>query len=79
MANFIKKLQNKPESVKKTIMWTGVSFLMFIVFLFWLFTFPFQTSPIETDEELVNLTKEMPGVWQTFKEQIDSMQNLWQK
>jgi len=76
---FLKNLQSKTEPVKKTIMWAGISFMMLVVFLFWLFTFPFQTSPIETDEKLANLTKEMPGMWQTFKSQLDSIQNLWQK
>ncbi len=76
---FLKNLQNKPESAKKTIMWAGVSFMMFVVFLFWLFTFPFQTSQPIGDEGLVNLTKEMPSIWQTFKGQLDSIQNLWQK
>ncbi|MDO8443438.1 MAG: hypothetical protein Q7S78_00360 [Candidatus Azambacteria bacterium] len=76
---FIKNLQNKPEPVKKTIMWTGISLMMFVIFLFWLFTFPFQTSqPIE-DARLANLTKEVPSAWQTFKNQFDSIQNLWQK
>ncbi|MBU2081965.1 hypothetical protein KKH14_00875 [Patescibacteria group bacterium] len=79
MANFLQNLQNKPEPVKKTIMWTSVSFVMFAVFLFWLFTFPFQTSQPIRDEGLANLTKEMPGVWQAFKGQLDSIQNLWQK
>jgi len=79
MMEFFKNLQNKPEPVKKTIMWTGVSFVMFAVFLFWLFTFPFQTSQPIGDEGLANLTKEMPGVWQTFKGQLDSVQNLWPK
>ena len=57
---FLQNLQNKPEPVKKTIMWAGVSFMMFAVFLFWLFTFPFQTSQPIGDEGLANLTKEMP-------------------
>lgn len=76
---FFKNLQNKPEPVKKTIMWTGISIVMFIVFLFWLFTFPFQTSQPVGDEKLANLTKEMPGIWQTFKSQLDSVQNLLPK
>jgi hypothetical protein len=76
---FIQNLQNKPEPVKKTIMWCGVSCIMLVVFAFWLFTFPFQTSQPIKDEGLANLTKEMPGAWQTFKSQLNSIQNLWQK
>ncbi len=76
---FLKNLQNKPEPVKKTIMWAGVSCMMLAVFIFWLFTFPFQASPVETDEKLANLAKEAPSAWQTLKEQFNSIQNLWPK
>ncbi|MFH1393001.1 MAG: hypothetical protein ABIG73_01280 [Patescibacteria group bacterium] len=76
---FLKNLQNKPEPYKKMVMWCGVSFVMFVIFLFWLFTFPFQTSQPIKDEGLANLTKEMPGIWQTLKGQLNSIQNLWQK
>ena len=74
---FLKKIQNKPEPVKKTIMWAGISCAMLIVFIFWLFTFPFQTSQPAQDDGLANLTKEIPGIWETFKEQITNMQELW--
>jgi uncharacterized membrane protein YvbJ len=76
---FLKNLQNKPEPVKKTIMWAGIFVVMLVIFIFWLFTFPFQISQPAKDEELANLTKEMPGIWQTFKSQFNSIQNLWQK
>ena len=74
---FIQNLQNKPEPVKKTIMWAGISCVMFIVFIFWLFTFPFKTSQPINDEGLANITKEVPSAWQALKEQISNLQSLW--
>jgi len=71
MTEFLKNLQNKPEPIKKTIMWTGVFFIMLAIFVFWLFTFPSQIPKTED--------KGLPDIWQTLKSQVNILQNLWQK
>lgn len=76
---FIQNLQNKPEPTKKIIMWIGIIFIMTAIFAFWFLTFPSQIQKAEDDETAANLKKELPSVWQTFKIQINNLQNLWQK
>ena len=78
MAEFIKNLQNKPEPVKKMIMIFGIFFIMLVIFSFWLFTFPSQIPKPEDNEAGANLKKELPGVWQTLKSQVNSLQKLWE-
>jgi len=77
MTKFLKNLQNKPETVKKSIMWIGILFIMIAIFTFWLLTFPSQIQKTKDDEVATNLKKELPSVWQTFKSQIDNLQELW--
>lgn len=60
-------------------MWIGVFSVMIVIFIFWLMTFPSQIPKIEDNEVTANLKKELPSVWQTFKSQINNLQNLWQK
>jgi len=79
MTEFLKNLQNKPETVKKSIMWIGILFIMTAIFTFWLLTFPSQIQKTEDNEAAANLKKELPSVWQTLKTQINNLQNLWQK
>ncbi len=79
MRKFIQNLQNKPEPTKKMIMWIGILFIMIAIFTFWLLTFPSQIQKTGDDEATANLKKELPSVWQTFKTQINNLQNLWQK
>lgn len=57
----------------------SIFFIMVAIFGFWLLTFPFQIPQTEDSEVATNLKKELPGVWQTLKSQVNSLQNLWQK
>ena len=79
MMNFIKTLQNKPEPIRKTIMWIGIAVIMIVIFGIWILTFSGRTTPVAENPELSNLKKEMPGVWQALKTQVNSLQNLWPK
>jgi hypothetical protein len=79
MYKLIENLQNKPEPFKKMIMWIVILFIMIAIFTFWLLTFPSQIQKTGDDEATANLKKELPSVWQTFKTQINNLQNLWQK
>ncbi|MDP3004474.1 MAG: hypothetical protein Q8N43_03160 [Candidatus Azambacteria bacterium] len=79
MKKIIQNLQNKPETVKKSIMWIGILFIMTAIFTFWLLTFPSQIPKTKDNEATANLKKELPSVWQTLKSQINTLQNLWQK
>lgn len=76
---FIKNLQNKPEPVKKTIMWTAVFVIMIIIFSFWLVTFSSQVQNSGKDETATVLKKELPSAWQALKLQINSIKDLWLK
>ncbi|MDP2945923.1 MAG: hypothetical protein Q8N61_00510 [bacterium] len=77
MTEFLKNLQNKPETVKKSIMWVGILFIMTAIFTFWLLTFPSQIQKTEDNEATTNLKKELPNVWQALKTQIDNLKELW--
>lgn len=77
MINFLKNVQNKPEPVKKFVMWLGVFLVMTVIFMFWIFTFPSQTSVAKNDEAANNLKKELPGAWQSLKGQINNLKKLW--
>lgn len=79
MNNFFKNLQSKSEPTKKTIMWISILFIMIAIFTFWLLTFPSQIQKTGDNEVTTNLKKELPGVWQTLKTQINNLQNLWRK
>jgi len=79
MTNFLKNLQQKPEPAKKIIMWISVAFIMLAIFSFWLLTFPAQTQNPEDNKTAAKLKQELPSVWQTFKNQIGNLQNLWRK
>ncbi len=76
---FLKNLQQKPEAAKKMIMWIGIFFIMTAIFTFWFLTFPSSIQKTEDNEATANLKKELPSVWQTFKTQINNLQNLWRK
>ena len=73
----IKNLQNKPEGFKRVVMWIGIIFIMTAIFTFWLLTFPSQIQKTGDNEATANLKKELPGVWQTLKTQINNLQELW--
>ena len=73
----IKNLQNKPEGFKRVVMWISILFIMIAIFTFWILTFPSQIQKTKDDEVATNLKKELPSVWQTFKSQIDNLQELW--
>jgi len=73
----IKNLQNKPEGFKRVVMWISIIFIMIAIFTFWILTFPSQIQKTKDDEVATNLKKELPSVWQTFKSQIDNLQELW--
>ncbi|MDO8743432.1 MAG: hypothetical protein Q7J30_02700 [Candidatus Azambacteria bacterium] len=76
---FLKNLQNKPEPVKKTIMLFGIFFIMLAIFGFWLLTFPSQIQKTGDNAATAKLKTELPGIWQTLKSQVNSLQNLWRK
>ena len=73
---FFKNLQNKPEPIKKTIMWFGVFFVMAAIFIFWLMTFPSQIPSVEENDETANLKKELPTVFNSLKSQAGEIFNL---
>ena len=77
MHKLIENLQNKPETVKKSIMWIGILFIMTAIFTFWLLTFPSQIQKTKDNEATANLKKELPSVWQALKTQINNLQELW--
>lgn len=77
---FLKNLQNKPEPVKRLIMWFGVFLAMTAIFTFWILTFPSQIpNTAESSDAAASLKRELPTVWQTLKTQINNLQNLWPK
>ncbi|MEK7198072.1 MAG: hypothetical protein AAB648_01245 [Patescibacteria group bacterium] len=49
---------------------------MSVIFTFWLVTFPSQVPTLENNESADNLKKELPSIWQAFKEQFNSLNNL---
>ena len=77
MINFINNLQNKPEPVKRLIMWFGVFFVMSMIFTFWLLTFPSQIPSAQENEATQNLKRELPTVWQGLKGQFNDLKNVW--
>ena len=79
MYRLIKNLQNKSDGFKRIIMWFGVLVIMTTIFMFWLLTFPSSIPAAENNEATVNLSKELPNVWQSLKEQINNLKDLWQK
>ncbi len=79
MTNFLKNIQNKPEPVKRLIMWFGVFTVMAAIFMFWILTFPSQIPAAENSEATANLSKKLPGVWQSLNEQVNNLKGLWQK
>ncbi len=76
---FIKNLQNKPEGLKRVVMWLGVFFVMSMIFIFWLLTFPSQIAATPENDGANNLKKELPGVWQSLKGQLNELKSLWPK
>lgn len=79
MTDFLKNLQNKPEPIKRVIMWFSVVFFMAIIFGFWIWTWPSSFSSSEETAETKILKMEAPGVWQNLKAQISIFKDLWQK
>lgn len=77
MINILKNLQNKPEPVKRLIMWFGVFFVMTVIFIFWLMTFPSQIPAVASDQATLNIKKELPGVLETLKGQYNGLRNMW--
>ena len=77
MHRLIENLQNKPESVKRLIMWFGIFTVMAAIFTFWLLTFPSQIPASENNETANNLKKELPGVWQSLKRQVNDLIDMW--
>ena len=76
---FLNNLQNKPDGFKRVIMWFGVFSVMAVIFMFWLLTFPSSIPAAENNEATVNLSKELPNVWQSLSGQYNDLKNLWQK
>ncbi|KKS26473.1 MAG: hypothetical protein UU84_C0026G0005 [Candidatus Yanofskybacteria bacterium GW2011_GWC2_41_9] len=60
-------------------MWFGVFSVMAVIFMFWLLTFPSSIPAAENNEATVNLSKELPNVWQSLSGQYNDLKNLWQK
>ncbi|HEY4494906.1 MAG TPA: hypothetical protein VJC01_00425 [Candidatus Paceibacterota bacterium] len=74
---FLNNLQNKPDGFKRVIMWFSVFTVMTAIFMFWLLTFPSSIPAAENNEAAVNLSKELPNVWQSLREQFNDLKNLW--
>lgn len=53
----LKKIQNKPEPIKKKIMWFFVGFFMLGVVIIWIFSMP--KLSFKTPQELENLTHDI--------------------
>lgn len=62
MNNFLENLQKKPLKTRKKIMWISVFSFTLIIFLFWLFLAPHNSSNNNKDTSSLNLNK--------FKEEI---------
>ncbi|MBI2446757.1 MAG: hypothetical protein HYV51_03015 [Parcubacteria group bacterium] len=77
MINLIKNLQNKPEPIKRLIMWFGVFSVMAVIFMFWILTFPSQIPASENTKAAINVKKELPGVWQSLNEQVNNLKDMW--
>lgn len=75
----IKNLQNKSEGFRKAVMWFGVFSVMAVIFTFWILTFPSSISAPESSEADIGLNNKLPDVWQSLKEQINNLKNLWQR
>lgn len=67
----MENLQNKSESTKRAIMWTGTFLIMIMIFSFWLLTFSWQVSQIAEDSSASELKKELPSVFNSLKSQVD--------
>ncbi len=75
--NFLSKIRSQPRPVKSLIMWSGVFFVMLLIFGFWILTFNSEIR--ESRETETALKKELPGIWQSLKAQINEIKNLWRK
>lgn len=82
MRKLIENLQNKSESAKHLIMWSGVFVIMAAIFTFWLVTFPSQIPAAENNEAANKIQKELPSIWQDLKGQFNNLKNvgkIWQR
>lgn len=77
MTNILRNLQNKPEPVKRLIMWFGVFFVMTAIFVFWLMTFPSQIPVTANNAATENIKNELPGIWQAVKDQVNNLKDMW--
>lgn len=78
---FIKKLQEKPESVKHMIMWTATLFIMVLIFTFWVWNFSNEISRSNSAAEVPapeNISQ-LPSAWQSLKSQFENLTRLFSK
>lgn len=75
MADFIKNFQNKPEPVKKLVMWLGVFLAMAAIFIFWFSNFPWGVSAPVSGEVVGNF--QLPDFWNSLGGQLSNLKNLW--
>ncbi len=50
---------------------------MAVIFAFWILTFPSQIPTTKNDIAANNLKKELPGVWQSLKGQLNNLKDMW--
>jgi hypothetical protein len=79
MNDFIKNLQSKPNHTKNAIMWFSIIIIMSAIFTFWIMTFSSQLPASETNESTEKFQKDLPSVWESLKNQVNEIKNLWQK
>lgn len=80
--NFIKKIQQKPRSVRLFILWLSTALVMIMIIAIWLFSFSRSLHSGKTKEEakktnLPSLFESMRRDFSTFKQELEaSLKNI---
>ena len=76
---FIKKLQQKPQSTRKLIIYLATTFVMIIIIAIWLFSFSKNIKPsdIKKQTEIPSLFENIKKDFSVLKENISaSLKNI---
>ncbi|MDD5589726.1 MAG: hypothetical protein PHQ47_00955 [Candidatus Portnoybacteria bacterium] len=79
MFKFIENLQNKPKHVRIFILWVSVAVSAVFILGFWLFSLDLriqnhsQTEVAENKNQLQEIKKNIPTLWQTLKAGISGI------
>jgi len=74
---FIERLQQKPQSTKKLIVWLATIFVMIIIIAIWLFSFSIKSPEIEKQTEIPSLFENIKKDFSILKDKIGaSLENI---